>query len=146
MIQQLIEYQYYRKLSEFLQDRLSIPEYELIRTPYVWTIEPSFSQKNTPEIHALLASFSHLMDSLNSRSFFVVQEKITVNQKLTLLIEYTEKQKNIPFRSLLTHTASHIEIVCAFIAMLDAALQGIVTISQETAFADISMQKTAGIL
>ena len=137
LVERLIEYQKYKKLSELMEEKESENE---------WLIERKRLQHNLPfsdedmwekaDIWDLLKSFSSLTINLPMERIIDLYEEVTVNEKTTLLNEFLENKGECRFTELITR-AGALDIVCAFLAVLEAAKMRMIVIYQNRLFGDI---------
>jgi len=137
LVERLIEYQKYKKLSELMEEKESENE---------WLIERKRLQHNLPfadedmwekaDIWDLLKSFSSLAINLPAERIIDLYEEVTVNEKTTLLNEFLENKGECRFTELITR-AGTLDVVCAFLAVLEAAKMRMILIYQNRLFGDI---------
>jgi len=146
LVDRLIEYQKYKKLSELMEDKEKENE---------WVIERKRLQHNLPfadddmwekvDIWDLLKSFSSLTVNLPTERIIDLYEEVSVNEKTTLLMEKLEDKGECRFTDLIVR-AGALDVVCAFLAVLEAAKMRMIVIFQHRLFGDmlIKSQTTAG--
>jgi len=137
LVERLIEYQKYKKLSELMEEKEKENE---------WIIERKRLQHNLPfsddniwekvDIWDLLKSFSALTVNLPAERIIDLYEEVTVNEKTTLLNEFLENRGECRFTELITR-AGTLDVVCAFLAVLEAAKMRMIVIYQNRLFGDI---------
>ncbi|MCL2242870.1 MAG: segregation/condensation protein A [Treponema sp.] len=137
LVERLIEYQKYKKLSELMEEKEKENE---------WVIERRRLQHNLPftdddiwekvDIWDLLKTFSSLTINLPAERIIDLYEEVSVNEKTTLLMEFLENRGECRFTELITHPGS-LDVVCAFLAVLEAAKLRMIIIFQNRLFGDI---------
>jgi segregation and condensation protein A len=137
LVERLIEYQKYKKYSELLEEKQNENE---------WGIERRRLQHNLPfadddqweriDIWDLLKTFSALTVNIDAERIIDLYEEITVNEKTALLMEHLENKGECRFTELIVRTGA-LDIVCAFLAMLEAAKMRMIVIFQNRLFGDI---------
>jgi segregation and condensation protein A len=137
LVERLIEYQKYKKLSELMEEKEKENE---------WIIERKRLQHNLPfsdtdiwekvDIWDLLKSFSALTVNLPAERIIDLYEEVTVNEKTTLLNEFLENRGECRFTELITRSGT-LDVVCAFLAVLEAAKFRMIVIYQNRLFGDI---------
>ncbi len=142
LAEKLIEYQKFKKLSELIKER----EEETILVP-----ERKKSQKLLPfeeeevweniSVWDLFKTFSGLLSQLSVERIVDLYEEVTVNEKIALVNEYLEKDEDFLFNDLIKNEYSIMEIVCAFIAVLELVKEKIICIFQNRLFGDIRIRK-----
>jgi segregation and condensation protein A len=137
LVERLIEYQKYKKLSELMEEKEKENE---------WIIERKRLQHNLPfadediwekiDIWDLVKSFSSLTINLPAERIIDLYEEVSVNEKTTLLNEFLENKGECRFTDLIIRSGS-LDIVCAFLAVLEAAKLRMIVIYQNRLFGDI---------
>lgn len=141
LIEKLIEYQKYKKLSSLMEQREMEVEWRLERS-CMQRILP-FSEVDDQELWAdidvwdLLRTFSSLVNNFSSEKIIDLYEEISIHEKLALMHELLETQGEFSFIQLITRPRSALDLACAFLAMLDAVKNKIIRIKQHRLFGDI---------
>jgi len=143
LVNRLIEYQKYKKLSELMEEKEKENE---------WVIERRRLQHNLPftdddmwekvDIWDLVKTFSSLTVNLPSERIIDLYEEVSVNEKTTLLFEYLENKGECRFTDLIKHSGP-LDIVCAFLAVLEAAKLRMIIIFQNRLFGDILIRSSS---
>jgi segregation and condensation protein A len=138
LVERLIEYQKFKKLSELMEEKEREAE---------WVIERKKLQRPLPfadddlwekaDVWALLKTFSSLMANLSKERIIDMYEEVSVNEKITLLAELLENRKECSFTDLVIRHGSVLDIVCAFLAVLEAVKLRMAMIFQNRMFGDI---------
>jgi segregation and condensation protein A len=138
LVAKLIEYQKFKKLSELMEEKEREAE---------WVIERKKLQRPLPfaedelwervDIWDLLKTFSSLMSHLSGERIIDLYEEVSVNEKITLLNEILENRGECNFTDLVVRKGSVMDIVCAFLAVLEAVKIRMVLIFQNRMFGDI---------
>ena len=143
LVERLIEYQKFKKLSEIMSDKEKESE---------WIIERTSNQRNLPfvnddelweevDIWDLLQTFSSIVSNLSNEQILDIYEEVTLNEKITLMIELLDKKQEILFTELIRNNSSILEFVCSFLAILDSAKNRLITVYQNRMFGDIRIRK-----
>jgi len=137
LVERLIDYQKYKKLSELMEEKERENE---------WVIERRRLQHNLPfvdddiwqqaDIWDLLKTFSSLTVNMSAERIIDLYEEVTVNEKTTLLIEFLENRGECRFTDLIVRSGA-LDIVCAFLAVLEAAKMRMIILFQNRMFGDI---------
>jgi segregation and condensation protein A len=140
LVERLIEYQKYKKLSELMEEKESDNE---------WVIERRRLQHNLPfadgdiwekvDIWDLVRTFSSLTANLPAERIFDLFEEVSVNEKTTLLMEYLENRGECRFTDLIKHSGA-LDVVCSFLAVLEAAKMRMIVLFQNRLFGDIMIK------
>lgn len=143
LVEKLIEYQKYRKLSELISERADDLDFtiERKRVQSVLPFENDESLWEEIDVWQLVQTFSQLIRNVSTDRLVNLYEEVTVNEKLTLIMELVESRDEFPFTDLINRSDSIMEIVCAFIAILEAARQKDIMIYQNRMFGDIRIAK-----
>ncbi|MDR1210617.1 MAG: segregation/condensation protein A [Spirochaetaceae bacterium] len=141
LVSRLIEYQKVKKLSELMEEREREAE---------WVIERKKLQRALPfadeglweqvDIWDLLKTFSKLMSALSGERIIDLYEEVSVNEKITLIAEFLEKKGQFNFTELVLKRGSVLDIICAFLAVLEAVKVRMVSIFQNRMFGDIMIR------
>ncbi|AHC15167.1 segregation and condensation protein A [Salinispira pacifica] len=143
LVDRLIEYQKYKKLSELMMEKENQNE---------WIIEREKAQRNLPfdnaepmwqemEVWDLLTTFSSLMKGLTPDRIIDLYEEVSVNEKLTLIRELLEKQEEFRFTDIIIRPDSIMDVICAFLAILESVKFKVIRIFQNTLFGDIRIRR-----
>jgi segregation and condensation protein A len=138
LVEKLIEYQQFKKLSNLMEEKER--EVELI-------VERKKPQRDLPfaddelwqklDVWDLLRTFSALMSNITSERIIDLYEEVSVNEKITLMTELLEDRGECTFADLVVRKNSVMDIVCAFLAILEAVKIRMIVIFQNTMFGDI---------
>jgi segregation and condensation protein A len=146
LIEKLIEYQKFKRLSELMERKEMEVE---------WSVERKKMQRPLPfaeeenlwaeiDVWDLLRSFSSLVTNLSSERIMDLYEEVSINEKTTLIHEFLETKGSFSFTDLVVRPRSTMDIVCAFLAILEAVKYHIVSIFQHRLFGDIEIRAFAG--
>lgn len=141
LVEKLIEYQKYKKLSQLMEQREEEVE---------WTIERKKMQRALPfgdqelwdeiDVWDLLKSFTGLMGGIASERIIDLYEEVSINEKTALIHELLDERESFAFLDLITRPGSTLDIVCAFLAILEAVKYRIIRICQHRLFGDIEIR------
>jgi segregation and condensation protein A len=141
LVERLIEYQKIKKLSELMEEKEKETE---------WVIERRKLQRPLPfaegelweqvDIWDLLKTFSALMRNLSGEQIIDLYEEVSVNEKITLMAELLENRGECNFTDLVIRNGSVMDIVCAFLAVLEAVKIRMIVIFQNRMFGDIMIK------
>ena len=146
LVDRLIEYQKYKKLSELIAEKEKDAE---------WLLERKKNQMILPfsdddfweetEVWDLFKMFSSIMSSLTSERIINLYEEVTVNEKITLIREILEEKGELLFTELIKIKSSITDIVCSFLAILEMAKSKQIIIYQNKLFGDIRIKANTGV-
>jgi segregation and condensation protein A len=141
LVERLIEYQKFRKLSELMEEKEREAE---------WIIERKKLERTLPfenegmwqkiEVWELLKTFTALMKNLSSEQIIDLYEEVSINEKLTLIEELIRDKGVCSFEDIVVRHGSLMDIVCAFLAILEAMKLRMISVYQNTFFGDISIR------
>jgi segregation and condensation protein A len=137
LVEKLIEYQKFKKLSELMEEKEREAE---------WVVERKKLQRPLPftdkdlwekiDVWDLLRTFTNLMSRLSGEQIIDLNEEVSVNEKITLLSELLERRGECNFTDLVVR-GTMLDVICAFLAILEAVKMRMVTIFQNRMFGDI---------
>lgn len=142
LVERLIEYQKYKKLTEIMAEKEKESEWLIERKK----IQPALPFPSDDEswtridVWDLLKTFSKMMDSLSLENVIDLHEEITVNEKVALIYELLETRGEFDFTDLITRPNIPMDIICAFLAVLDSVKSRIIGIFQNRLFGDIKIR------
>jgi segregation and condensation protein A len=138
LVDKLIEYQKFRKLSELMEEKEQAAE---------WVIERRKTQPILPfpeeelweevSVWDLLRTFSTMISAFSAERVIDLHEEVTVNEKITLIFELMETKGEFLFGDLLIKKTSIMEVICGFLAILELVKTAVITVFQNRMFGDI---------
>ena len=141
LVERLIEYQKFKKLSELMEEKEAEAE---------WAIERKRLERSLPfaddelwikaDVWALLQTFSGLLTNLAGEGMERIvnlYEEVSINEKTTLLREILEDKGECRFTDLVIRHGSILDKICAFLALLEAVKMRMVLVLQHRMFGDI---------
>jgi segregation and condensation protein A len=141
LVEKLIEYQKFKKLSELMEEKEREAE---------WAIERKRLERSLPfdddelwvkaDVWALLQTFSNLMSSFSGEGMDHIvnlYEEVTINEKTVLMMEILEEKGECRFTDLIIRHGSVLDKICAFLALLEAVKVRMVMVLQHRMFGDI---------
>lgn len=141
LVNKLIEYQKFKKLSTLMEEKESEAEWfferKKIQHALPLTEENLWERVDTWE---LLRTFSKLMSNYNSEQILDLYEEVSVNEKLTLMNELLEEKGECLFTDLIVRKGNLLDVICAFMALLEAVKFRIASIWQNRMFGDIKIR------
>ncbi|PIE98600.1 MAG: segregation/condensation protein A [Treponema sp.] len=141
LVDKLIEYQKYKKLSELMEERENETEWfferKKIQTRLPFGEEQLWKKMDTWD---LLTTFSRLIAGYNSQKLLDVYEEVSVSEKVALMNELLEKNGECMFTELIVRKGNLLDIVCAFMAILEAVKIKMASVWQHSMFGDIKIK------
>ena len=142
LVEKLIEYQKYKKLTTLMEEKEEETEWFFERKKMQVSLpfedNELWERVNTWD---LLKTFSTLISSYNKERILTFYEEVSVNEKITLMNEFLEEKGECMFTDLIVRQGNLLDIVCAFMALLEAVKFKIASIWQNRMFGDIKIKK-----
>lgn len=142
LVDKLIEYQKYKKLSELMEEREDENE---------WSVERKKIQRVLPfeeeglweqvDTWSLMKTFSKLVSAYSHDKILSMYEEISVSEKITLMNELLDDNGECMFTDLIVRRDNLMDIVCAFMAILEAVKFKMACIYQNRMFGDIKIRR-----
>lgn len=142
LVERLIEYQKFKKISDLISDREKEAEWMIRRSSKERTFAFANETSMLVEIDVwdLFQTFSAILTSMPSEQMINLYEEVSVNEKVTLIKELIEKEEEVHFTELIKE-ASVMSLICAFLALLDSVKNKIISVFQNRMFGDIVIKK-----
>lgn len=144
LVDRLIEYQRFKKLSNLIEEKQDENEWNFERNK-IQRVLP-FEEKDLWErvdtwdlLEQMQKIFKTLMSQYTDQKILDITEEISVNEKITLMRELLEKQNECMFTDLLIRKGNILDVICAFMAILEAVKFKIAAIYQNRMFGDIKI-------
>ena len=145
LVRRLLEYQRFKEAAVQLEQR------EML-TRDVFTRTPTPSEEVAPRgfrdvsVFELLGALKRVIDRLPKDTFHdVTLEKITVREKMTLLLDRLRALGSIYFEALFDDVKSRMEVVVTFLAMLELVKVRAIRIYQDEMAGPIMIEAAAGM-
>lgn len=138
LVDKLIEYQKFRKLSELMEEKEQAAEW-IIERRKVQPILPFPEEELWEEVNVwdLLRTFSTMISAFSAERVIDLHEEVTVNEKIALIFELLESKGEFLFADLLIKKTSIMEVICGFLAVLELAKTAAILVYQNRMFGDI---------
>lgn len=151
LVQKLLEYKMYKYMAFELRDR----QVDAAKTWYKKPMLPKevrdykapidyetlVGDVNLAKLNEIFKSVMRRqedkIDPIRSRFGKIEKDEINLEEKQSYIEEFVKNHKRFSFRRLLEKQGSKMEIIVTFMAVLEMMKQGIISIEQESAFADI---------
>lgn len=139
LVEKLIEYQKYKKLTELMEEKQEESEWVVERVQKQRTLDFLEQEDLWEELDVwdLLRAFSHMMSNLTPERILDLYEEVSISEKTTLIGELIENKGDFKFTDLIIRPESVMEIVCAFLAVLEMVKMRRIRILQNRMFGDI---------
>ena len=145
LVDKLIEYQKFKKLSSMLEEQEDQSEWNFERKKIERVLPFEESDEMWEEIDTwellqqMQSIFKSMMGQYSNEKILNMYEEISVNEKITLMNELLEDKKECMFTDLLTRRGNEMDVICAFMAILEAVKFKMITIYQNKLFGDIKI-------
>ena len=143
LVDKLIEYQKFKKISELMFTKSTESEWVIDRTKKQRALP--FPEDNDQweqlDVWDLLKTFSSIITNLNTERIIDLYEEVSINEKISLLYELLETKEEFAFTDLIIRSDSVMEIVCAFLALLESIKAKKISIFQNRFFGDIVIRR-----
>jgi segregation and condensation protein A len=141
LVEQLIEYQKFKKLSELIEAKEQEVEWLLERKsaqPVLPFTDDELWEQVT--VWDLLKTFSSILSSYPAERVVDMYEEVTVNEKITLIYELLDSMGEFMFTDLVIKKSSIMEVICAFLAVLELVKSAVIVVFQNKVFGDILLK------
>lgn len=139
LIQKLLEYEQIKKAAEALD---TLPRYERNIFDAIVDVSDKEIVKVYPEIdlnQLLLALQGVLTRSEQLASHQIVKERLSVRQRMMIILERLNQSSRVLFSTLFTLVENKAGVVVTFLAILELSKEGIIEIVQTESFAEIEI-------
>ena len=145
LVRRLLEYQRFKDAADQLERREVLTRDVFVRSvaPAEEVPAPGFREVSVFE---LLTALKQVLDRLPKDVVHeVMLDRITVREKMTLLLDHLHAQGKTLFESLFAEVKTRMEVVVTFLAMLELVKVRAIRIFQEEATGPIQIEAAAGI-
>lgn len=141
LVDKLIEYQKFKKLTELMEERESDADWSFERKK-IQRVLPFEEEELWEKVETwdLLKTFSSIVKQYSSEKILDMYEEISVSEKLALINELLENKGECFFTDLIIRNGNIMDVVCAFMAILEAVKFKTATIYQNRMFGDIKIR------
>ncbi len=145
LVQQLIEYQRFKKLSNLMEEQEEAAEWSFDRKKIerFLPFENDDAQWEKVDTWSLLQDmqkiFANLTSASNEEKILNTKEEVSPGDKITLMKELLEKNGECMFTDLITRKGNKLDVICAFMAILEAVKIKLADIYQNKMFGDIKI-------
>jgi segregation and condensation protein A len=145
LVRRLLEYQRYKEAAAELEQREVLTRDVFVRaTAPVEEAGPREFREIS--VFELLGALKRVIDRLPKDIVHeVMLEKITVREKMTLLLDRLRSESRIVFESLFSEVQSRMEIIVTFLAMLELVKVRAIRVFQDQPGGDILIEAAAGM-
>jgi segregation and condensation protein A len=145
LVRRLLEYQRFKDAADQLERREVLTRDVFVRSVAPAEAIPSPGFRDV-SVFELLTALKRVLDRLPKDVVHeVMLDKITVREKMTLLLDHLRTQGKTLFESLFAEVRTRMEVVVTFLAMLELVKVHAIRIFQEEATGPIQIEAAAGI-
>jgi segregation and condensation protein A len=144
LVDKLIEYQKFKKLSSLMEEKEDENEWSFERKK-IQRVLP-FDDKNLWEkidtwdlLQQMQKMFRNMLLEYSDEKILDMSEQISVQEKITLMNEFLESAGECLFTDLIIRRGSEMDVICAFMAVLEAVKIHAASIYQNRMFGDIKI-------
>ena len=145
LVDKLIEYQKFKKLSELMEEQEDTSEwnFERAKIQRVLPFDKSdalWEQVDTWDLlQQMQKIFRDMVSQYSNEKILNMYEEISVNEKITLMNEKLENGGECMFTDLITRPGNEMDVICAFMALLEAVKFRMIMVFQNRLFGDIKI-------
>src|SRR5574344_1279128 len=145
LVDKLIEYQKFKKLSELMEEQEDTSEwnFERAKIQRVLPFDKSdalWEQVDTWDLlQQMQKIFRDMVSQYSNEKILNMYEEISVNEKITLMNEKLENGGECMFTDLITRPGNEMHVICAFMALLEAVKFRMIMVFQNRLFGDIKI-------
>lgn len=150
LVDTLIEYQKFKKLSLLMEEKQDSEEWNFDRAKIQRTLpfdasDSVWEKIDTWELLQQMQKIFHdMISQYSNETILNMYEEISVNEKIALMNEKLEKSGECMFTDLIVRTRNEMDVVCAFMALLEAVKSRLIVVFQNRLFGDIKICKRTG--
>jgi segregation and condensation protein A len=142
LVDRLIEYQRFKKLSELMEKKVKEVEFAIerrkIQRDLPFTSEELWQKM---DVWDLFKTFSNLMSDIAPEQVIDLYEEVSINEKIALLTEILEEKEECTLSALIIRKNSVMDVVCAFLGILEAVKTRMIQISQDSVFGEVKIRR-----
>ncbi|MBP5176276.1 MAG: segregation/condensation protein A [Treponema sp.] len=145
LVEQLIEYQRFKKLSNLMEEQEEQSEWSFERKKIERYLPFENDEKQWEKVDpwSLLQDMQKIFRSLTNinpdERILNMNDDITTEEKIVLMRELLERDGECMFTDLITRHGNMLDVVCAFMALLEAVKNKMAEIYQNRMFGDIKI-------
>lgn len=150
LVEKLIEYQKFKKLSNLMEEKEDESEWSFERKKIQRVLpfddDDLWEQLDSWDLlQQMQKIFQNYISQYSDSKIIDMYEEISVNEKITLMNELLEKNNECMFTDLIVRKGNVLDVICAFMALLEAVKFRIATVMQNRMFGDIKICKNTDV-
>lgn len=145
LVDKLIEYQRFKKLSSLMEEKEDANEWSFERKKIQRALpfEDDSSQWEKVDTWDLLQQmqkiFHDMVSVYSNEKIINMYEEVSINEKITLMTELLDNKGECMFTDLIVRRGNEMDVICAFMALLEAVKFKMACIYQNKLFGDIKI-------
>ena len=145
LVEKLIEYQKFKKLSSLMEEQEEANEWSFERKKIqrVLPFEDESSQWEKVDTWDLLQQMQKIFHDMvavySNEKIINMYEEVSINEKITLMTELLDNKGECMFTDLIVRRGNEMDVICAFMALLEAVKFKMASIYQNKLFGDIKI-------
>src|SRR3989338_888014 len=141
---QLYQYKCYKEVAKYLRE-LDNKQLQGWGRDAVFAEKISFypdSAANIPALRDTMKYLAKTLEDIVSLPKKILEEVVTISEKIEHLQKILSERVELKLRDLVANAKNKTEIIVTFLALLELVKQRILTVEQESIFAEITIKKT----
>ncbi len=138
LVQRLLEYQAFKEASLSLKEREETWRDYFWRQPDEGGLSEDEKETELPlfdlNLFDLIGALQTILDRVPAEAIEISREKLTVKDKIALIVERLEHEDTVSFEALFTHDSTRTEVIVTFIALLEVIRLGLARAYQDKEF------------
>ncbi|MBP3710330.1 MAG: segregation/condensation protein A [Treponema sp.] len=151
LVDKLIEYQKFKRLSQLMEEQEDTSEWNFERAKIQRVLpfdndDAVWEQIDTWDLLQQMQKIFHdMMQQYSNEKILNMYEEISINEKITLINEKLDDSDECMFTDLITRPGNEMDIICSFMAILEAVKSMMVLVFQNRLFGDIKICRRADV-
>lgn len=151
LVQKLLEYKMYKYMSFELKDMYMDADKSMFKRPTLpkevehykqpVDLEQLVGDMSLTRLHAIFEDImkrqENKIDPIRSKFGKIEKEEVSLEEKMEYVQEFISLHKHFSFRELLERSASKVQVIVTFLAVLELIKTGFITVEQESRSDDI---------
>ena len=138
LVARLLEYKRYKILAEELADREENAAGHFYKAS---SLPPEVAKYRPPtDFEQAMKRKEYKVDPIRSKFGTIHREPVSLEQKITSVMDYARKARRFSFRQLLEKQTDKLEVVVTFLAILELMKIGKIHLTQEETFGEMDIE------
>jgi segregation and condensation protein A len=144
LVRRLMEYQKFKEAAEFLRDKETIMNKQVVRADTIGDYRPE-GLCFEASMYDLISAFQDALKKIPKEVFFeVMKDEYTVEEKIDYISEILRDQSRISISELFSKVKTKMELITTFLAVLELVKLRKASAVQEELFGSITLVKENG--